>query len=168
MIRRVCSALLVVGALAAATAPATAKDVFKEAPDVTFRTVDGASVHVADLKGKVVLVDFWASWCIPCRKSFPAIEQLHHDFESKGLVVIAVSVDEESKNADLFLSKYPHTMRVALDPKGTAAEAFKVNAMPSTMIIDRSGHVRYTHKGYTDKTVATFRSQVIELLAEAQ
>ncbi|MFN7916739.1 MAG: TlpA disulfide reductase family protein [Vicinamibacterales bacterium] len=168
MIRRGLSLLLCTIALALAAAPASAKDVLKPAPDVTLRTLDGHDVHLASLKGKVVLVDFFASWCIPCRKSFPEIEALHHEFASKGLVVLAVNVDEEHRNAEMFLEKYPHTMTIVLDPKGAAAEAFKVNAMPSTMILDRSGHIRYTHKGYTDKVIAKFRSQVEELLAEAE
>ena len=101
-------------------------------------------------------------------KSFPAIESLHKEFESKGLAVVAVTVDEERKNADTFLGMFPHSMTVALDPKGSVAEAFKVSAMPSTMIVDRAGNLRYTHKGYTDKALANFRTEVVELLAEAQ
>lgn len=168
MMRRALFMLVLALGISVAVRPADAKDVLKTAPDVTLHTIDGHEVHLASLKGKVVLVDFFASWCIPCRKSFPEIEALHHDLASKGLVVVAVNVDEEHQNAELFLQKYPHTMTIALDPKGTAAEAFKVNAMPSTMILDRSGHIRYTHKGYTDKVIAKFRSQVEELLAEAE
>lgn len=168
MTRRTLVALLLSLSLGLLAQPAFAKDVLKPAPDITLHTVDGREVHLASLKGKVVLVDFFASWCIPCRKSFPEIESLHHDFASKGLVVVAVNVDEEHRNAELFLEKYPHTMTIALDPKGTAAEAFKVNAMPSTMILDRTGHIRYTHKGYTDKVIAKFRAQVEELLAETE
>ena len=81
---------------------------------------------------------------------------------------VTVTVDEERKNADTFLGMFPHSMTVALDPKGSIAEAFKVSAMPSTMIVDRAGNLRYTHKGYTDKALANFRTEVVELLAEAQ
>lgn len=168
MIRRSLFALVLALAIGVTVLPVSAKDVFKPAPDITLHTIDGHTVHLASLKGKVVLVDFFASWCIPCRKSFPEIESLHHDFASKGLVVLAVNVDEEHKNAEMFLEKYPHTMTIVLDPKGSAAEAFKVNAMPSTMILDRAGAIRYTHKGYTDKVIAKFRSQVQELLAETE
>lgn len=166
MIRRSLLAVFVASLLLAASA--RAKDVLLDAPDVTLTSDSGQAVHLASLRGKVVLLDFWASWCIPCRKSFPEIEALHHDLASKGLVVIAVNVDEEQKNADTFLAKFPHTMTVALDPKGTAAEAFKVSAMPSTVIVDRAGRIRYTHKGYTDKAIARFRTQVAELLAEGE
>ena len=165
MIRRL-ALILVATFVIAAPAFAGGKDAFKPAPAVTFTTLDGKAVHMADLHGKVVLVDFWASWCVPCRKSFPEIEGLHREFASKGLVVLAVTVDEERKSAETFLEMFPHTMTVVADPKGTIAEAFKVNAMPSTMIVDRAGNIRYAHKGYTDKVLASFRSQIVQLLGE--
>jgi thiol-disulfide isomerase/thioredoxin len=140
----------------------------KALPSLTFTTLDGKTIHSADLQGKVVLLDFWASWCIPCRKSFPEVDRISKDFESKGLVVIAVNVDEERKNADAFLSQYPHSMTVALDSKGVAAQAFELQGMPSSLIIDRGGHVRFTHMGYTDKTTAQFRLEIAQLLAETK
>ena len=154
--------------LAGPSLPTAAKDVLKDVPHVALPMISGETVHLSDYTGKVVLLDFFASWCIPCRKSFPELESLHRQYESKGLVVIAVNVDEERKNADAFLQQFPHTMRVALDPKGALAEAFDVSAMPSTMIVDRSGRIRYTHKGYTEKALANMHAQVVALLAEAE
>lgn len=166
MIRRLTFILLLTLVVAAPAFAGGGKDAFKAAPNVAFTTIDGKTIHLADLHGKVVLVDFWASWCIPCRKSFPEIEGLHKEFASKGLVVLAVTVDEERKNADAFLEMFQHTMTIVTDPHGSVAEAFKVSAMPSTMIVDRAGNLRYTHKGYTDKVLASYRSQVVALLAE--
>lgn len=140
----------------------------KELPALTLHTLDGKTLTTADLKGKVVLLDFWASWCIPCRKSFPEVERLSKDFEQKGLTVIAVSVDEQRKNAESFLSQFPHSMTIALDDKGTAAQAFDLQGMPSSLIVDRTGHIRYTHMGYTDKTIAQFRTEIAQLLAEVR
>ena len=154
--------------LAGPSLPSAAKDVLKDLPRVSLPMISGETVHVSDYKGKVVLLDFFASWCIPCRKSFPELELLHRQYESKGLVVIAVNVDEERKNADAFLQMFPHSMRIAFDPKGIVAEAFAVSAMPSTMIVDRSGHIRYTHKGYTEKALANMHEQVVALLAETE
>lgn len=145
-----------------------AKDVLKDAPNVSLTMLAGNTAHLADFKGKVVLVDFFASWCIPCRKSFPELDALHRKHESDGLVVVAVNVDEERKNADAFLQQYPHSMRIALDPKGVVAEAFGVSAMPTTMLLDRAGQIRYTHKGYTEKALAKMQAQVVALLAEAE
>ena len=137
-------------------------------PDITLTTLSGAPLHVADLKGNVVLLDFWASWCIPCRKSFPEVDALHRELKPRGLEVVAVNVDEQQKNADAFLAKYPHTMTVALDPRGNAARAFDLQAMPSTLIVDRAGRIRYTHQGYSEKTIGQFRSEVLQLLAETE
>jgi peroxiredoxin len=168
MIRRPALIVLLSSLLTAAALAAPVKDVYKDAPDIALTSLSGQSIHLASLKGKVVLLDFWASWCIPCRKSFPEMEALHRELQPKGLTLIAVNVDEEQKNAHTFLEQFPHTMTIALDPKGTVAEAFKVNAMPSTMILDRAGRIRYSHKGYTDKSAATFRSQVLQLIEEAE
>jgi peroxiredoxin len=140
----------------------------KVAPDITLTALSGESIRIADLKGQVVLLDFWASWCIPCRRSFPEVDALHRELKPKGLTVIAVNVDEQQKNAYTFLEKYPHTMTVAFDPKGTAAQAFDLQAMPSSMIVDRRGRVRFTHEGYTDKTISQFRSEVLQLIAEGE
>ena len=140
----------------------------KALPPLTFNTLDGKTIESADLKGKVVLLDFWASWCIPCRKSFPEVDRLSKDFASKGVTVIAVNVDEQRKNADAFLSQYPHSMTVAFDSKGVSAQAFDLQGMPSSLIIDRAGRVRFTHMGYTDKTIAQFRTEITQLLTEAQ
>ena len=139
----------------------------KTLPALTLHTLDGKTITTADLKGKVVLLDFWASWCIPCRKSFPEVDRLSKDFEAKGLAVIAVSVDEQRKNAESFLSQFPHTMTIALDEKGTSAQALDLQGMPSSLLVDRTGQIRFTHMGYTDKTIGQFRTEIAQLLAEA-
>jgi len=157
----VCAGSIAVGVLVdAATPPA--------APNITLVDGGGNAERLSDLAGKVVLIDFWASWCIPCRTSFPAIDALQRELGPKGLVVIALNVDEQRKNADAFLAGRPHAMRVAFDQKGVAAQAFSLQAMPSAVVIDRSGRIRYTHMGYTEKTVAQYRTEVLELLGERQ
>ena len=157
----VCAALLAITSVVHAANAAAA-------PNITLVNADGASERLSDLAGKVVLIDFWASWCIPCRTSFPAIDALQRELGPKGLVVVALNVDEQRKNAEAFLADRPHVMRVAFDPKGQAARAFALQAMPSAVVIDRSGRIRYTHMGYTDKTVAQYRAEVLELLGEHQ
>ncbi|MFN7983887.1 MAG: TlpA disulfide reductase family protein [Vicinamibacterales bacterium] len=168
MMRRAIALALFSGLLFTALFTSLAAATPKDLPSLTLHTLDGKTVTTADLKGKVVLLDFWASWCIPCRKSFPEVDKLSREFEQKGLTVIAVSVDEQRKNAESFLSQYPHSMTIALDDKGTAAQAFDLQGMPSSLIVDRTGHIRYTHMGYTDKTIAQFRTEIAQLLAEAR
>jgi thiol-disulfide isomerase/thioredoxin len=151
---------MIVGRDAAATAASTA------APAVEWRSGDGALVRLADAKGKVVLVDFWASWCPPCKESFPALDRIEHDFRARGVDVIAVNVDEHRKDADTFLAAHPHQMLVVFDPLGESPKAFKVRGMPTSFVIDRQGDIRYTHQGYSKGVDADYRHELDTLLSE--
>jgi len=138
----------------------------KTAPDVTWQSSEGAAVRVADYKGKVVLVDFWASWCVPCKTSFPALDALYRQYQARGLEVLAVNLDERRKDADVFLSEHPHTMPVLFDRKGESPVAFGVKGMPTSFVIDRAGIVRFTHTGYTGNVDAAYRAEIAQLLSE--
>jgi peroxiredoxin len=138
----------------------------EQAPNVTLRSTDGSSVRLADLHGHVVLVDFWASWCPPCQKSFPALDSLYRDVRDRGVDVLAVNVDERGKDASVFLESHPHVMPVFLDPKGSAAQAFQVKAMPTSYLLDRAGRIRFTHAGYTTATEDAYTREIDELLKE--
>jgi thiol-disulfide isomerase/thioredoxin len=158
--------LVLVGAVCASRITAFSEPA-TPAPDITLNEDTGSTIRLSDLKGKVTLVDFWASWCIPCRTSFPAIDALQKELADKGLKVIAVNVDEDRRNAEQFLATRPHTMTIAFDPKGRAAEAFKLKGMPSSILIDRSGRIRFSHMGYTEKTLAQYRFEILQLLGES-
>jgi len=161
--------LLVGGAMAAALllgAPAARAIEGKPAPDVVLPDAKGATVRLSAFKGQVVLVDFWASWCPPCRASFPALDALSHEYETKGVVVLAINVDEKRHDADLFLNAYPHTMTVLFDPKGQSPLAFGVRGMPSSFVIDRAGNIRFTHMGYTANVAEQYRQEIARLLSE--
>jgi thiol-disulfide isomerase/thioredoxin len=136
------------------------------APDVTFATASGGTVSIASLRGKVVLVDFWASWCGPCKVSFPAIDKLHQALAAKGLYVLAVNVDERRRDADRFLDGRPHEMGVVFDPEGKGPAAFRVSGMPSSYLLGRDGRLRFVHEGYTEKTLGDYRREIEQLLAE--
>lgn len=139
----------------------------KPAPDFTLKRLDnGAAVKLSDLKGKPLVLNFWASWCGPCKQSFPALDGLYAELHERGLEVLAVSVDESRKDADAFLAAHPHRMSVLFDPQAKAAEAFGVDGMPSTFVIDRQGRIRLRHEGWTPGVTATIRRQVEALLAE--
>src|SRR3982750_1373765 len=138
----------------------------KLAPSITMKALDGSTVRLSQTKGRVVLVDFWASWCVPCKASFPALNALAASMRERGVEIFAVTVDENRKDADAFLSGQPHSMRVLLDPEMTAAEAFKVDAIPTAFIIDRQGRIRYTHPGYTGEAIDIFRHEIDTLLEE--
>jgi thiol-disulfide isomerase/thioredoxin len=135
-------------------------------PDVTLQAADGAAVRLGTFSGKVLLVDFWASWCVPCKTSFPALDAIYREYGPKGLAVVAVNVDEQRKSADAFLAAHPHRMTVLFDPKGIAPEAFGVKGMPSSYLIDRSGTIRFTHMGYSGNVDVSYRKEIAQLLAE--
>lgn len=162
--RRTCTWMAI--AVATFSVVATASGLGTPAPDVALTGDSGAPIRLADMKGKVVLLDFWASWCVPCRKSFPALDSLQRQFRDQGLAVVAVNVDEQRRDADQFLAVRPHTMAVAFDPQGHAAQAFNLKGMPSTVLLDRHGSVRYAHMGYTEKSIEQFRSEIQTLLVE--
>jgi thiol-disulfide isomerase/thioredoxin len=151
--------LLTTGVLGAA-------DTVRRAPAVELRLMNGTIVRTADFKGKVVLVDFWASWCPPCKTSFPELDTLYQSYRERGLEVLAVNLDEHRKDADAFLANHPHVMAVAFDPKGESAVAFAVHGMPSSVVIDRSGSIRFTHMGYSGKVLDRYRDEINLLISE--
>jgi thiol-disulfide isomerase/thioredoxin len=135
-------------------------------PTVPLHKADGSIVHLSDYAGKVVLVDFWASWCVPCKASFPALDSLYQRNRSRGLEVLAVNVDEQRKAAEAFLAARPHEMPVIFDPKGEAATAFRIRAMPSSVLIDRSSQIRFTHAGYSTEVLSSYQREIELLLSE--
>jgi len=100
------------------------------------------------LKGKVVMVDFWASWCEPCKQSFPAMENLHRRFNDKGLIIVAINVDENRSDMQDFLKKHSTTFAVLRDAGQKLVERAGIATMPSSFLIDREGKVRFVHTGF--------------------
>ena len=139
-----------------------------EVPDCVMKSFDAsdAQVDLKDLRGKVVYVDFWASWCGPCAKSFPFMNQLHRNLKERGLEVVAVNVDEQIADAEDFLSKQPAEFRIALDSQQACAKTFDVQAMPSTYLVDRKGVIRHVHMGFRATDTDNLQSQVDQLLSE--
>jgi thiol-disulfide isomerase/thioredoxin len=157
------SFVFLVSLLAAAFISAT--DV-RPAPAVRLHRADGTDVQPADYKGKVLLIDFWASWCVPCKASFPALDALYRRDRDRGLEVLAINLDEERKAADAFLASRPHVMPVLFDPTGESALAFRIRGMPSSVVIDRTGNIRFTHMGYSSKILDRYQSEINLLLSE--
>ena len=138
----------------------------RRAPDVAVQTSNGTTVQLSTFNGKVVLIDFWASWCVSCRSSFPALDALYRDYQSRGLEVLAVNLDEKRRDADSFLEKYPHRFTVMFDPTAQSPVKFGVKGMPTSFLIDRAGMIRFTHVGYTGDVAVTYRQEIAQLLAE--
>jgi len=138
----------------------------KSTPDVVLRSADGTAVQLAAYKGKVLLVDFWASWCVPCKASFPALDAIYREYQPRGLEVLAVNLDEERRHADAFLSVHPHRMTVLFDPRGAAPVAFGVKGMPTSFVIDKTSTIRFTHMGYSGDVDVRYRQEITQLLSE--
>ncbi len=149
--------------LAASTVPARAADRPARAPDFSLPTA-GGKVTLASLRGKVVLVDFWASWCGPCRGSFPWMADLKKRHAAEGLEVVAINLDKDRPLADAFLAKYPAGFTVAFDPSGATAESWHVAVMPTSFVVGRDGQVIATHTGFDPKKAAAYEARIVEAL----
>ena len=119
--------------------------------------------------GKVVLVDFWASWCAPCKASFPVLNQLQAKYAAKGLVIIGISVDEDAAKYKAFAEKKAAAFNLVHDSAHKAAAAFNVSTMPTSFVVDRKGIVRFVHTGFHGaKSEAEYIKQIEALLAEGK
>ena len=136
------------------------------APDFTLKSREGKNVRLSDLKGQVVLLNFWASWCGPCRQEMPILDDIHNKYKSLGFSVLGVNLDAKSKKAIGYLKDTPVSFPVLYDPKGITSEQYGVSAMPSTVIIDRNGNVRHLHKGYKSGYEDEYMDQIKKLLRE--
>jgi thiol-disulfide isomerase/thioredoxin len=126
----------------------------------------GAPIELAALKGKVVYVDFWASWCVPCRLSMPTLDGMYRKHAAQGFTVVGFNKDVEAADAQRFLQRVPVSFPLAQDVKDAAAQAFDVKAMPSGYLVDRKGIVRKVHRGFTQETAASLEHEIEELLKE--
>ena len=152
---------------ALAAGPAHALEVGQAAPDIE---LPGANVapRLAALKGKVVYVDFWASWCGPCRQSFPWLNELQQKYAAQGLQVVGVNVDAKRADADQFLSEVPARFALAFDPKGEAPRRIGVKGMPTAVLIGADGRVVKVHQGFRDNDRAELEALVVAALAAAR
>ena len=135
------------------------------APDFTLEDMDEEKHSFRDLRGKVVYLDFWASWCGPCRKSFPWMNAMQARYGSQDFVVVAVNVDKDAALAQRFLAEYPAKFTVAYDPDGSIAAMYQVKGMPSSYLIDREGKLRASHIGFREKDKPVLESRIESLVA---
>ena len=122
------------------------------------------NLNLDSYKGKVVYVDFWASWCGPCRESFPWMKKMQQQYGKDGLVIIAINVDQDKKLADKFLSEFKPEFNVLFDKDGKLAEDFKVSSMPSSYVLDREGKPRFKHKGFHLDKQSQYETELNSLL----
>lgn len=134
---------------------ASAVEIGAKAPDFSLASLKNVAangkVNLADYKGKVVYVDFWASWCGPCQRSFPSLDAIRNKYKDKGFEVIAINLDENVKDANDFLAKHSVSFPIAQDVKGKTADQFKLKGMPSAYIVDKQGVVKQIVVGFDEK-----------------
>jgi thiol-disulfide isomerase/thioredoxin len=159
------AALAVCAAFAAP--PAHAVDAGQPVPDID---LPGASVapRLAALKGKVVYVDFWASWCGPCRQSFPWMNDMQQKYGGQGLQIVAVNVDARRADAEQFLSEVPARFAVAFDPKGEAPRRIGVKGMPTALLVGADGKVVKVHQGFREQDRAELEAMLVAALSAAK
>lgn len=138
----------------------------QSAPDIRLTDLAGKPVSLATLRGKVVLVDFWASWCKPCREELPVLEALHKKYAAEGLVIIGVNVDKDVAAARKFLQENKLNLSFALanDAQHKVAESYAPPTMPSSYLIDREGKVRFVHEGFRASDAAKMEAEIKQLL----
>ncbi|MEO8525676.1 MAG: TlpA disulfide reductase family protein [Caldimonas sp.] len=134
------------------------------APDFTLRTMSGPNLRLAEQRGRVVMVNFWATWCGPCRQEMPQLDRLYQKYKSSGFVLLGVNVDDDVLKAADVAGKLGVTFPVLLDTDKAVSRLYDLSTMPSTVLIDRDGKVRYVHRGYLTGYEDNYDRQIRELL----
>lgn len=144
-----------------------AGEVGASAPDCSLTSFGSAEPFQSkSFTGQLVYIDFWASWCGPCAKSFPFMNELHRKYNEKGLKIIGVNLDENADDAKAFLQKIPADFAIASDPNGQCAQKFDVKAMPSSYIIGRDGKIRFVQLGFRSGESEETDERIAQLLKE--
>jgi len=158
------SSALSLAALPAIAAGASGAAVGSPAPDFSLPGLGNAPIRLTALAGKLVYLDFWASWCGPCRQSFPWMNDLHDQLRDRGLHVLAINIDAKRSDAMRFLANTPASFQVAFDPAGDTPRAFGIRAMPTSVVIDRSGVIVASHAGFTLSNAPVARREIERFL----
>jgi thiol-disulfide isomerase/thioredoxin len=128
-------------------------------------TLTAESFSLTEYKGKVVYLDFWASWCIPCRQSFPWLNTIRAKYRPNELVIIAVNLDKEHALALDFLKNYPADFQILYDPKAVLAKKFQIPGMPSSLLFDKNGQVVSAHTGFFRKKIPDYEAELAKLIS---
>jgi len=136
------------------------------APDFSLPDQSGATVALKDFDGQVVLINFWASWCGPCREEMPLLDELHKRYAPLGFTMLGVNVEEDSAAADRFLQGLPVSFPVLYDRENSVSKLYEVIAMPSSVLVGRDGRVRYKHHGYEPGNENDYQDQIRMLVRE--
>lgn len=150
-------------AFAAAKTPAAATI---PAPDFTLKNSKGENVRLAEQRGQVVMLNFWASWCGPCRQEMPLLDAISKKYGKMGFVLYGINVEQDNKDAKKMLQDLGVTFSILYDPESKLSSLYSVDAMPTSVIIDKKGQIRYIDRGYKPGDENKYREQIMELVRE--
>jgi peroxiredoxin len=136
------------------------------APDFTLQRAEGGNLRLAEQRGQVVLINFWASWCGPCRVEMPHLNRLHDKYKASGFMVLGVNIDDDPRHGAATAVRWGVRFPVLLDASKAVTRRYDLGAMPSTVLVDRDGRIRYLHRGYRDGLEAEYERQIRELVKE--
>jgi peroxiredoxin len=134
------------------------------APDFTLRSVGGPNLRLQEQRGRVVMVNFWATWCAPCRQEMPQLNKLYDKYRASGFVLLGVNIDDDAGRAAEVATKLGLKFPVLLDTDKAVSRSYELSSMPTTVLIDRDGRVRYLHRGYVQGYENLYEQQIRELL----
>lgn len=135
-------------------------------PDFTLKSKDGGNMRLSEQRGNIVIVNFWASWCGPCREELPAFEELYQEYQDMGVEILAVNVDDEAEKANVLLQDIEVSFPVLFDTSGEVSKLYDVSAMPTTVLVDRDGNVRLVHPGYRKGDEKKYEKAIKMLMRE--
>ena len=136
------------------------------APDFTLKSHTGENMKLSELRGDVVMINFWASWCGPCRQEIPLLDELYNQYKPMGFTILGVNVEEDPEQAKRVLEEISVSFPVLFDTRSQVSKLYNLEAMPSSVMIDRDGNVRYLHHGYRPGYEQTYQQQVRALIRE--
>ncbi len=143
-----------------------AAEISGPAADFTLKSRTGKNIKLSELRGQVVMINFWASWCGPCRQEMPLLEQIYQRYQPLGFTLLGVNVDEDRQAAQALLKEIPVTFPVLFDSDNVVSEAYGLEAMPSTIMVDRDGQMRFVHIGYQPGFEDDYERQIKALMRE--
>jgi len=152
-------------ALGLATAT-TAADASGPAPAFQLDAVTGEATNLAQFRGQVVMLNFWATWCGPCQQEMPLLEQMYRKYRPAGFTLVGVNVDKDAPPVRALLAKKPVSFPVLLDPASQVSKSYHIDEMPSTVLIDRKGNIRYLHRGYKPGDENEYQDRIRQLIRE--
>lgn len=138
----------------------------QQAPDFALKSLAGKNLRLSEFRGQVVVINFWATWCGPCRKEMPELEKLYQRYRYAGFTVLAVNMDETQAFAERMATRLGVSFPVLHDATQSVSRLYEVDAMPATVIVDRDGKVRSLHRGFNKGTAEIYQTEVRELLRE--